>query len=546
MIAPPMHESNPGALPGAPADAGRRLVEASAPQPPSDYNFARDVLHVRAVKSPDALAVLGIAADGSLSRWTYARMAEASARLAAAMQAAGLVAGDRVIMFMARTPLWQVGMSACLHLGLIPVPCVTQISESELAYRVTQCGARGALASTELVRRFANAGAGLAFRGASSGAAGWADIGAIIDQPLPAPPFASMPADAPALIYFTSGSSGLPKPVVHAARGVFVRGWQPWRQLGMGEGDLIWTTSDTGWTRAGSCLLFGPWSQGAAALIVDGAISLEDRLRILAERGVTIYGAVATELRQLLASVPARSLPKLRWTLSAGEAMTADLAGRWGDYSGAPLVVGYGQTETPTATLTDPQREPLNGMIGAPMAGNRVTVINEQGDELPPGEEGELVFSLADPGLLLGYWADGAVVASPRLGGWHLTGDRGWRDARGELFFIGRSDDVISSAGYRIGPTEVENALTQHPSVAECAVAASPDAQRTEVVKAFVVLQPGWSGGEALVAELQDHVKRLIAPYKYPRKLEFVTSLPRTSSGKVSRRLLRQAEFDGK
>lgn len=518
-------------------------AEPDAPVPPATFNFAADVLQRRVEDMAQAVAIIGVGADGAEDRWSFERVAQASGRLAAAMLEGGLVRGDRVLVFMPRIPLWQVAMTACLHIGVIPVPCVTQVSRQELAYRGRQCGARGAISSREFLERFEGIESSLVFRAARSGKVGWGgwdDLQGIIDSPRVAPAFATVDADAPALIYFTSGSSGPPKAVVHAARGIFVRSWQPWRQLGVKQGDVIWTTSDTGWTRAGSCLLFGPWFNRAAALIVEGTLRAEERPGMLEKYGVTIYGAVATELRQVMASVASPRLPRLRWTLSAGEAMTDDLASRWQAFSEAPLVVGYGQTETPTATLTDPRGPAVNGMIGRPMAGNHVTVVDEAGQEAPAGVEGDIVFDLADPGLLLGYWVDGGIVAAPRRGPWHLTGDRGWRDERGELYFIGRSDDVISSSGYRIGPTEVENALGAHPAVLECAVVGVPDALRGEAVKAFVVLQPGQQGSEALSQILKDHVKQLVAPYKYPRSIDFVDSLPRTASGKISRRLLRE------
>ncbi len=523
---------------------GPRVAD-DVPRTPARFNFAADILRRRATETPEALAMLAVERDGSERPWSYAEVDRASGRLAAAMLHAGLVQGDRVLLFMPRVPLWQVAMAACLHTGIIPVPCVTQVSAAELAYRAARCSARGAITAPGLLDRFSDIEENLEFRAAIGGGPRWQDLEAIIERPAEAPPFADMPADTPALMYFTSGSSGMPKAVVHAARGVFVRGWQPWRQLGLAPGDLVWTTSDTGWTRAGSCLLFGPWTHGAAALVVDGPPAARDRLAILDRYGVSIFAAVASELRQMMAQSEPRRLPRLRWTLSAGEVMTAELADRWQAFCGAPLVVGYGQTETPTATLTDPKRPVVNGSIGRPMAGNHVTVVDEAGRETASLVEGDIVFAGSDPGLLLGYWVDGEIVAAPSVGGWHLSGDRGFRDEDGELHFVGRSDDIISSSGYRIGPTEVENALATHPAVAECAVVASPDPMRGEVVKAYVVPTPGWRPDESLAVVLQEHVKRMVAPYKYPRRLEFVAALPRTASGKVSRRLLRDKEFAG-
>ena len=512
---------------------------------PVQFNFAKDVVHHQSLLTPAALAIIGVRADGTIQQLTYSDVVRASGRLAYAMLGAGLQQGDRVILFLPRTPEFQIAVTACMHIGVIPVPCVTQVTAQELSYRAKQCGARGAISGSAFVNLFDEVADNLIFRAVSGASlvAGWADLEELLDANVDAPFFATMQAETPALMYFTSGSSGLPKAVAHAARGVFVRGWQPWHQLGMRPGDLVWTTSDTGWTRAGSCLVFGPWMHGATSLIVENTLSVADRVATLEKFGVTIFAAVATELRQIMSHSYRHSLPALRWTLSAGEAMTAELAEGWRAFSGTHLVVGYGQTETPTATLTEPDGPALNGMIGKPMVNNHISIIDEAGNEADVGQEGEIVFDVKDPGLLLGYWVDGKVVTSPRRGRWHLTGDRGYRDASGPLYFVGRSDDVISSAGYRIGPTEVENALMLHPAVAECAVAASPDTQRGEVVKAFVVLAPGHAAGPALAAELQDHVKKAVAPYKYPRAVAFVESLPRTVSGKISRRLLRESEF---
>jgi acyl-coenzyme A synthetase/AMP-(fatty) acid ligase len=468
-------------------------------------------------------------------------MSQASARLAGALQGAGLRKGDRVLVLMPRVPMFQVAMSACLHLGIIPVPCVTQLSESELDYHARQCHARGVLTSAEFTQRCSAVAADMAFLGSRLAPRGWQDLDAIARDPADAPAFAAMPGATPALMYFTSGSSGMPKAVIHSARGVFVRCYQPWTQLDTRPGDVIWSPSDTGWTRAGSCLLFGAWSHGATALIVEATGDAAKRLDVVKQEGVTIYAGVATDLRQVMAQAARRPLPKLRWTITAGEAMTAELAQAWHDFAGTPLVVGYGQTETAISTLTDPASPARNGMIGKPLAGNHMAIVDAQGREVAHGVEGQIVLRADDPGQLLGYWVGDDIVPAARIGPWHLTGDCGYLDEEGNLYFIGRDDDVISSAGYRIGPTEVENALGLHPCVAECAVAASPDAQRGEIVKAYIVLRPSAQPGEQLVRDLQEHVKRTIAPYKYPRAIEFVADLPRTPTGKISRRLLREA-----
>jgi acyl-coenzyme A synthetase/AMP-(fatty) acid ligase len=511
---------------------------------PDRFNFASDVVYQLAERTPSALATISVDASGVCVTWAFERIARAAQSLAASLASAELCAGDRVLLLMPRTAEWQVAMVACLHLGIIPVPCVTQVSAAEIDYRIDRSGAVGAITDRRYLDKFATSQQRLRVRLARGGGPGWQDLDAAMASGAAVPSPAAMTAETPALMYFTSGSSGPPKAVVHAARGLYVRSRQPWRQLGIAGSDVIWTTSDTGWTRAASCLLFGAWMNGATALMHDGTLDPAGKLEALERFGVTCFGAVATELRQVMARAPRRPLPALRVTLSAGEAMTAELADGWRAFSGTPLLVGYGQTETPTATLSAPDAEPLNGMIGKPMEGNRVTVLDESGQEAPAGQPGQIAFDRNDAGLMLGYWDDGHWTLPVQHGDWYLTGDSGYRDGDGNVFFVGREDDIISSGGYRIGPTEVENALMAHAAVAECAVVASPDALRGEVVKGFVVLHDGHDADEALVGALQEHVKAAIAPYKYPRRIDFVAALPRTASGKVSRRLLRESEFN--
>jgi acetyl-CoA synthetase len=528
-------------MPASAVAGNARASRDAGLNPPPSFNFVADVLQPRARATPERIAVIGVDRSGAVEHWSYEQVAQASGRLAGALLESGIVKGDRILIFMPRTPLWLIAMTACQHIGAIPVPCVTQITAGEVAYRARQCGARGAISSEELAGRFAGLDATLPVRIAQGDMPGWRDLQSIVDSPRPIPPTAEMPAETPALMYFTSGSSGPPKAVVHAARGVFVRCWQPWIQLNTTSEDVIWTTSDTGWTRAASCLLFGAWMHGATSLIVEGQLSASEKVAMLTRHGVTIYGAVATELRQIIAGAAPQALPNLRCTISAGEAMTAELSQNWTAFSGTPLLVGYGQTETATSTLTDPAQDGVNGMIGHPLDGNEIAVLVD-GVRAAPGVHGEIAFAGSNPGLMLGYWKDDSLVPAFASDGWHRTGDSGYVDEHGNLFFLGRSDDIISSSGYRIGPTEVENALMCHPAVQECAVTSSPDPERGEVVKAYVILRPNELGSDRLARELQDFVKREIAPYKYPRQIEFVSELPRTSSGKISRRALREAK----
>lgn len=515
---------------------------------PETFNFAADVVSARALKQPGGTAIVAIRSSGALERWTFGQVDIAARNLAATLASSGLVQGDRVLVMLPAIPAWHIAMSACMYLGIVPVPCVTQITGSEVAYRARRSGARGAITHVEHIPKFEGIAGELQVKLAAGSSPGWIDLDEAVTTAKPTPKAASVPIEAPALMYFTSGTSGEPKAVLHAARGVYVRSIQPWRQFAAGPSDLIWATSDTGWTRAASCMLFGAWMHGAAAFLYEGRTTPEMRLRAVGEHGITIFCAVATDLRLLLQCAAEKpDLSRLRMTLAAGEVVTAELIERWRVFTRAPVVVGYGQTETPTATMTDPKVTPVNGMIGQPLAGNHVCIIDAEGEEAASGIEGDIAFASDDAGLMLGFWSNGSVQPGPMRRGkdraWYVTGDRGYRDAEGNLFFLGRDDDIISSGGYRIGPTEVENALLQHRAVRQCAVVATPDDLRGEAVKAFIVLNPGFAGSDALVAELQAHVKETIAPYKYPRQVAFVDSLPLSGTGKVMRRTLREAEF---
>ncbi len=240
-------------------------------------------------------------------------------------------------------------------------------------------------------------------------------------------------------------------------------------------------------------------------------------------------------------------LSHLRLCVSAGESVNPDVVRQWKALSGAPLLDGYGQTETLMTILNYPCLPVKPGSMGKPIPGTRFIVVGQAGEVLGDDQEGQLAMQLPHPQYMLGYWNDAqrTADATRTIDGvdYWLTGDLGYRDADGYLFYTGRADDIISSAGYRIGPTEVENALQEHPAVVESAVVSSPDPERGEVVKAYVVLHEGHAPSEALIADIQRHVKESTAPYKYPRKIEFVESLPKNPSGKLLRRVLRDREF---
>jgi acyl-coenzyme A synthetase/AMP-(fatty) acid ligase len=349
-------------------------------------------------------------------------------------------------------------------------------------------------------------------------------------------------------MYYTSGSTGHPKAVVHASRAIYAWRVSAIYWLDLRPGEVIWCTADTGWSKAGTSIIFGPLSCGACAFFYDGPFVPSERLGLLRRHGVTVYCAASTELSRVVAEVGTRAdMGRLRRVVTAGEAMNPVVAERWQEVTGIRIDEAYGQTEALMVALNYPGEDVRYGSMGRPSPGSDLDVIDAGGNRLPPGQEGDLALKVPNPQLMLGYWKEPDKTAACFVDGpdgrWYLTSDRAEKDAEGYLWYRGRSDDVINSAGYRIGPIEVENALAEHPLVQSCAVVASPDPERGEIVKAFVVLRQGGEPSPDLTRALQDHVKSVTAPYKYPRAIEYVSELPMTITGKIRRRELRDREF---
>ncbi|KAK8746815.1 hypothetical protein OTU49_016830 [Cherax quadricarinatus] len=357
--------------------------------------------------------------------------------------------------------------------------------------------------------------------------------------------------DTIAQLFFTSGTTGKPKMVPHTQANygighiVTARYW-----LDLTEEDMLWNISDTGWAKTAWSSLYVPLMTGATAFVhqmprFDGA----EVLRTLSEHPVTVLCAPPTVYRALLQyDLSRHTFPALRHCVSAGEPLNPQAMQLWTQYTGLPIYEGYGQTETTLLTCISKGMQLRPGSMGKAAPGYTIKVIDDKQQELRPHQEGYLAVSLKEGhpvGLFKGYLSDERKTSQAFVGDYYVTGDRGYYDDDDYFWFVGRADDVILSAGYRIGPFEVESALLEHPAVAESAVVSSPDPLRSEVVKAFVVLADDYKDcdPQTLVVQLQNHVKTTTAPYKYPRKIEFVESLPKTVSGKIRRVQLRQQEW---
>ena len=492
-------------------------------QLPETFNFAVDVVDAWA-KDAQKLALLWCDESGREERYTFARISELSRRLGSALRARGLKKGDRCIVMLPRLPQWQIAMVGCLRVGVIPIPCIDMLTAKDVKFRVEHSGAAGAITTRPNVGKFPDLKLRLVVG---------EDFDTALDAADPDCPPERIAAEDPVAMYYTSGSTGNPKGVTHAARALYA--WRLSSQLwhDLKPGDLMWCTADTGWSKAGTAILFGPWSCGAAVLFHHGKFDPAERLRLLAKHRVTVFCAAATEFRRLVnEDLSAHDLSALRLTVSAGETVNPEIVRRWREKSGVPLLDGYGQTETLMTVLNYPFLPVKPGSMGKPLPGVETAIL-----------DGQLAIRLPNPQMMLGYWNEPERTAAgkTRVGDteYWLTGDMVRQDADGYLFYEGRADDIISSAGYRIGPMEVENALAEHPAVQESAAVGKPDAERGEIVKAFVVLRDGVEGTPQLAAELQEHVKRTTAPYKYPREIEFMAELPKNASGKLLRRVLR-------
>ncbi|HEY7829352.1 MAG TPA: AMP-binding protein [Solirubrobacteraceae bacterium] len=511
-------------------------------------NFSRDVIDRL---PPEALALLELARDGSRREWSFGEIQELSARLAGTLTKLGVRRGDVVMTVIGNRPEWVMAMVACFRVGAVVLPCTEQLRAKDLRLRLEAANPTLVLADERDVAELGAAGPSC-------------PVLSIPDESLyaaePAPCVELTPED-PCLITFTSGTAGEPKGVVHGQRYLLGQQIQAEHWLDARAGDLVWCTAASGWSKSARNVFIAPWLRGATALLHDARFDPNERLELLARERVNVLCMAPTEYRVIAKRAESGRLESLRGAgaqqearaqrrsggpnqplrglVAAGEALNPEVLRVWLQATGLSIRDGYGQTETGQLTGA-PLNEPIRpGSMGRALPGMRLAI-----------DAGELVVEPASvPTFFLGYLGEGA--RRNKNGGWIVedrsagepwrTGDVVSEDEQGFLRFEGRNDDVIVSAGYRIGPFEVESALVSHPAVAEAAAVSAPDEERGAVVKAVVVLRDGLAPSAELVAELKEHCKRETAPYKYPRVVEFVRELPKTASGKVKRALLRES-----
>ncbi len=478
-------------------------------------NFTSEVVDAAA---PDRRALVELTRGGGRREWTFGEVSDRSARLAGTLRRHGVERGDVVLTLIGSRPEWVLTMVACFRIGAVALPCNEQLRAKDLRLRLDATRPKLIVADERNLAEL-------------SAAAPSATVLTVPDDALyaqaPVPAVELGPTD-PCLITFTSGTTGEPKGVIHGHRYLAGQRLQAEHWLDARPGDLVWCTAASGWSKSARNAFIAPWIRGASALLHDARFDPFERLEILAVEGVNVLCMAPTEYRVIAKRATLSPLPELRTLVAAGEALNPEVIRAFHEALGIEIRDGYGQTETGQLTANPVGRPVRPGSMGLPLPGVDLQVL-----------DGELV--LADPTTDPTFFvAELGGPTAPERRPWH-TGDRVRQDADGYLYFEGRADDVIISAGYRIGPFEVESALVSHASVAEAAVVAAPDEERGSVVRAVVVLRDGAQASDQLVRELQQHVREQTAPYKYPRIVEFAPELPKTASGKIRRALLRAA-----
>jgi acetyl-CoA synthetase len=528
------------------------LLERYRPACPDGFNFSYDVLDA---KDPGQAALIHVDDAGTRREYDFGFFQDTSKRLADALTRRGIKRGDRIMLILYRRVEYWTAMLALHRIGALPIPSPSLLTTKDITQRVNYANICGIICEDSITERVEAARADcpslrLMVQVDGTPGEGWVDYEAILAEADPAfPRTAETPCgDDPMVIFFSSGTTGLPKMVLHNFNypcSHFSTG-ALWHDLC--PGDIHLTLSDTGWAKSVWGKFYGQWLADAVVFVWDfrGKFEADALLRIMSENKISTFCAPPTVYRFLVREDLSRyDLSSLRHCTTAGELLNDSVFLAWEKALGMPIYEGYGQTETTLQVATFKFMKPKPGSIGKPVPGWDIALLDETGTPVPQGEEGEICIRIDKPvlGLFDSYMDEPEKTASVKFDGWYHTGDKAWADEDGFLWFMGRTDDLIKSSGYRIGPFEVESALVAHDAVIEAAVTGVPDDVRGQVVKATVVLSAGYEGSEELTKTLQAFVRELTAPYKYPRIIEYVTDLPKTISGKIKRKEIREADL---
>ena len=529
---------------------------------PENFNFAYDVMDAWAEEAPEKLALLWTNDQGDEIRATFGQLKEQSDQAASYLQSLGIGKGDPVMLILKRRYEWWIAMLALCKIGAVVIPATHMLTKKDIIYRNTRASVKAIICvddayvceqirlampespSVKLYITITDHGKPIP-EGFRDWQSEWKQAPKFVK-----PAFINNNEDT-MIIYFSSGTSGEPKMAAHdylyamghLTTGVF------WHNLH--EGSLHLTVADTGWGKAVWGKFYGQWFAGATVFVFDHEkFNADTLLRQMEKYHVTSFCAPPTIYRFMIREDLSKyDLSSLEYCCTAGEALNPAVFEKFYEKTGIKMMEGFGQTETTMTLGTFPWMEPKPGSMGIPNAQYDIDLIRPDGTSCEDGEKGEIVVRVGDRkpvGLFKGYYRDEEKTREAWHDGLYHTGDMAWRDEDGYYWFEGRIDDVIKSSGYRIGPFEVESALMTHPAVVECAITGVPDDIRGMVVKATVVLGKEWKdkAGDDLVKELQQHVKKVTAPYKYPRIVEFVDELPKTISGKIRRVEIRKKDAE--
>jgi acetyl-CoA synthetase len=526
---------------------------------PENFNFAYDVVDETAIESPDKIAMVWCDDSGNEATFTFGQMKYYSDKAASFFHSAGIRKGDPVMLILKRHYEFWFCTLALNKIGAITIPATHLLSTKDIIYRNNAADIKMIVTIADPlvithIEESESASPTLKHKVVvGMDREGWLNFTAGMERSSekfvrPAPDEATVNTDI-MLLYFTSGTTGMPKMVNHdfiypLGHILTAKYWQKVENNG-----LHFTVADTGWAKSAWGKIYGQWLSGSAVMTYNyDKFVPKSLMEVIEKYKVTTFCAPPTIYRFLIKEdLSAFDLSHLKYCVVAGEPLNPEVFKQFYDQTGIKLMEGYGQTECTVAVATYPWMEPKPGSMGKPSPGYDIEIIDEDGNVCEVGNEGEIVIrtDMDKPvGMFNGYYRDEQLTGKVWSGGIYRTGDMAWYDEDGYFWFVGRADDVIKSSGYRIGPFEVESALMEHPAVLECAITAVPDPDRGQIVKATVVPSKNYIPGDELAKELQEHVKKVTAPYKYPRIVEFVTELPKTISGKIRRVQIREEDTE--
>ena len=526
---------------------------------PEDFNFAFDIVDEIALSAPEKVAMVWCNDLGEERIFTFADMKKYSDKAANFFRSAGISKGDPVMLILKRRYEFWFCTLALNKIGAITIPATHLLSTKDIIYRNNAADIKMIVCvpEAEVIQHVEEAeGKSPTFKVKAligEDCEGWLNFNSEMERSSedfvrPSGGQATANEDI-MLLYFTSGTTGMPKMVNHnyiypLGHILTAKYWQNVQDNG-----LHFTVADTGWAKSAWGKLYGQWLSGSAVMTFDfDKFVPKNLMEVIEKHKVTTFCAPPTIYRFLIKEDLTKfDLSALRYCVVAGEPLNPEVYKQFLEATGIKLMEGYGQTECTVALATYSWMEPKPGSMGKPSPGYRIDLVDDGGNSCEIGEEGQIViYTDQNPpvGMFNGYYRDENLTKKVWHDDIYYTGDMAWRDEDGYYWFVGRADDVIKSSGYRIGPFEVESALMEHPAVLECAITAVPDPDRGQVVKATIILSKNYTASDELAKELQEHVKKVTAPYKYPRIVEFVTELPKTISGKIRRVQIR--EDDGK